>query len=230
MPLISTGTMGSNKSFGFSRGRLKVLTTFNFPAGTSTWTAPAGVTSLTSAVGKGANGTANSWGATLFQVETRRLTGTGTGSATLSAATITSELNTLVSVVNGMTTSESGASFFGPYYIRYIFRITSGVWTARSVFNNSGTYRRTAAASIVQNHPISGDIPSSTNIASYVNGAEVLTVGSSGTATTGFSLTLPGGTPSVPTATNTTFNDVTVSPGTTYTITNNGSLTITYYV
>ena len=229
MPLISTGTMGSNKSFGFSRGKPKVLTTYTFPGGTSTWTAPDGVTNLTSAIGKGSNGTPNQWIGQRFLAQSRRAGTTGTGSATLSAATITSELNTLASTINGMTTSNNGAFFSGVDWIQWNFRATSGVWV-RTTFSVSGTFRRSGSAFIIRNHPTTGDMSTTTAYVSDVEGAQILQAGSSGTATTGFSLTFPGGTVSVPTAVDTSFNNVTVSPGTTYTITNNGSLTITYFV
>ena len=229
MPLISTGTMGSNKSFGFSRGKPKVLTTYTFPAGSSTWTAPAGVTSLTSAIGKGSNGTPDQWIGQNFFVQSRRAGTTGTGSATLSAATITSEINTIESTINSMTASSSGAFFSGVYYIQWNFRATSGVWV-RTTITAAGTYRRSGSAFTYRNHPTTGDMSTTTAYLSRIEGAQVLQAGSSGTATTGFSLTFPGGTVSVPTAVDTSFNNVTVSPGTTYTITNNGSLTITYFV
>jgi hypothetical protein len=53
--------------------------------------------------------------------------------------------------------------------------------------------------------------------------------GSNGNPTTGFGLTFPGGTIASPTAPTTTFNNVTVVPGTTYTIDNRQSLVITYF-
>jgi hypothetical protein len=59
---------------------------------------------------------------------------------------------------------------------------------------------------------------------------EFYDTGANGVATTGFGLTFPGGTTITPAAPTTTFTNVAVIPGTTYTISNSGSLTITYYV
>lgn len=231
MPLISTGTMGSNKSFGFSRGKPKVLTTYTFPGGTSTWTAPAGVTSLTSAVGKGANGQAAYWlnyDVLVMIGVYQQCLGTSIGS-TLPWSTLNSEMNSQISAVNNITTSSSGGTY-GPFTSR-VYNWCSGTstWGTYTSTFGSRLYRRTGTFT----NPYSGNagnVPTSTNNNLYGTGGTVETFisATTGSSTTGFSLTFPGGTGGI--ATNTTFNNVTVSPGTTYTITNNGSLTITYYV
>lgn len=233
MPLISTGTMGSNKSFGFSRGKPKVLTTYTFPAGSSTWTAPAGVTSLTSAVGKGSNGTPQGW---VTSNSRSRVAGALCSSVPVYGASLTydevyNEALNLASFFNN-NISLSGTTINMTSSVFFYWCSTNSNWRRFTSTLGTLTWRRVGTCSVSTTAPTTGTVPTTGNIfANYsILNLQFSDGPYAGTATTGFSLTFPGGSTSVTTATDTTFNNVTVSPGTTYTITNNGSLTITYFV
>jgi hypothetical protein len=250
MGLNTTSTMGSSKSFGLARGKNKVLTQYTFPAGTSTWTAPAGVTSLTSAVGKGSNGTADSWTSgssppydfsptDLITITSFNTAGSGQNAPFLDWSTVYSLATTEFSKFTAGGSGDRTVSWNYKTGTLYNNNQYSTIITNSSP---SRRFRGTAVLSGVAGNqlqaiPTSGSV-TYTTVSAYngawggwkVTGLEYFNAGASGSATTGFSLTFPGGTASVPTATNTTFNSVAVTPGTTYTITNNGSLTINYFV
>lgn len=221
--------MGSNRSFGFARGRPKVLTQFTFPSGTSTWTAPAGVTGLLSAVGKGSNGTYELWQSALMYTSTVSSSSNITGSYTnVTGEMITSELNAQLAWANSLSDTVGTSSTRVMVIFRYY--TTTATW-ARQTLNFAGVYRKTSPyISRSSNHPTTGNVTYTSASSSYVFGLEEYTPGTNGTATTGFGLSFPGGTSSVPAASNTTYTNVAVTPGTQYTIVNNGSLTINYYV
>ncbi len=227
--------MGASGGFGLAKGRALVLTTFNFPAGTSTWTAPAGVTSLTSAVGKGSNGTADSWN-TFGNIGTFVFGGnSGCGYPLLYGSTLDysvpyAQADGILTTCQGFTTSASGETVTFVRNYTYSYCSTTSQW--RYLENTEvRTVRRVGTCLLTGAMPSSGTANVSTaNAQRTVTQIQLLTAGASGTATTGFSLTFPGGTPSVPTATDSTFNNVAVTPGTTYTIVNNGTMTIQYFV
>jgi hypothetical protein len=233
MPLISTSTMGASGGFGLAKGRALVLTTFNFPAGTSTWTAPAGVTSLTSAVGKGSNGTAESW-STFFNIGTTVQAVTDCSypvhGATLDYSTPYAEAQSILNTVNAITTNSAGEFLnFVRMYVYYWCPTTSN-WR-KGTLSYSNYVRRIGTSTLSGNMPSSGTVPTppGTPQERHASNVQFRNDGFFGSDTTGFSLTFPGGTPSVPTAANTTFNSVAVTPGTTYTIVNNGTMTIQYF-
>jgi hypothetical protein len=234
MGLNTTSTMGSSKSFGLARGKNKVLTQYTFPAGTSTWTAPAGVTSLTSAVGKGSDGTADVW-STMFNVGAIVQAATDCGypvhGSTLDYSTPFSEAQNVLNTVNTITTNSNGEFVTFVRLYLYYWCPSSSNWRKGSL-STSQTLRRIGTSTLSGNMPSTGTVPTPPSVAQerVANNIQQLQAGYDGSATTGFSLTFPGGTTVVTTATNTTFNNVTVTPGTTYTITNNGSLTINYFV
>lgn len=219
-----------------------VLNTYTFPAGTSTWTAPATTIRLETAVGQGAAGTSDyadpnpsivpggitvsatnttgafgtlDWG-TLYNLltpyagsggirtQTTRTTvwALGTNDRTTTSAPLTDVIYNLDQPVYGTTSVVAYRQFGGT------LPPTSGQ-VLYSFFSTPG----------------GGDAGFRLQVYYYYYGSE-------GAATTGFSLTFPGGAYSGGTgypATPTTFTNVTVTPGATYTIVNNGSLTITYY-
>lgn len=230
MPLISTGTMGSNKSFGFSRGAKKLIT-FNLPTGTSTWTAPAGVTNLLSAVGKGSNGTAGYWNVANYSFNSW-VTGydqTGGSATTVTWGQLYNNVVSYLSIANAGGSSSRTLNM--PSYSVQIYPSNNV-----DIYNFSTplTIRGTASIASIGSPPSSGTITYAqvglyVTKGWYLDGLEYYQSGSDGSATTGFGRTFPGGTMSVPTASNTTFTNVAVTPGTQYTIVNNGTLTITYY-
>lgn len=228
MPLTTTSTIDAARGLGFGVGASSaVLTTYTFPAGVSTWTAPAGVTLLVSASGKGADGIAPSWdsNASIGYSLVDRNAGGGY-SNTEDWSTIYNEALSLLSVANAGGTGTRTIS--AQYYIRYVD--PADKVSSRITLNYTYTIRGTITG---PNQALgaltSGQI-------TYVNGAgwweingDLYDPGSTGSDTTGFSLTFPGGTPSSPAAPLTTFTNVSVIPGVTYTINNNQSLVITYY-
>lgn len=237
MGLNTTSTMASSKSFGFSRGKKRLLTTYSFPSGTSTWTAPAGVTSLASAVGRGSNGGADTWNSVAFRTLATYNSGiqyycsNPSVGSTLPYSTYNSYWQSIYSQCDGITTSSSG-QYYGSLTNGYAFFYCSaaGQWVVRTDAQPGGTYRKTTLSGSAP--PSSGDVPITDGFAryDYIYGIQKYSAGYNGTATTGFGLNFPGGTSTSPIAVDTSYFSIAVSPGTTYTINNNGSLTIEYYI
>jgi hypothetical protein len=246
MPLLATRGAASVQGFGLF-GRVKVLTTYTFPVGTSTWTAPSGVNLLASAVGKGADGTSDfgyvASGNSVYQQTPgysgpqpaylqwsnvayyaldylNTINAAGSGPVTLTTGStqyVVSDDNTWDSIPNGYVTSGRSTYFFQV--------LTDIIWVRGSASIFTQGAGATSGNVIYNSNPPFAFIGSA-NLQATVQGA-------AGASTTGFSLTFPGGTYTSPTgnpAPTTTFNNVSVTPGTTYTIVNNGALTITYYV
>lgn len=212
MPLLGTRGAASAKAFGFTAA-LKI---YVFPSGTSTWTAPIGVTKLQTAVGKGQDG--NYWTPnqpSLYFVQAGLSTLAGYTSTTIEA-TAQAQYDLFPStpaagaVVVNWTSTYLDTSFTQTS-ITNTYRVASGQVKAK-IFNGSWGSSYTT--------PYTG-----LNKVYSMDNIEIQNP--NGAATTGFSLTFPGGTAAP--ATLTTFTNVSITPGATYTIVNNGSLTITYY-
>jgi hypothetical protein len=240
MPLISRRGGAAARGFGLF-GRQRVLTTFTFPAGTSNWTAPGGVTSLVSAVGKGSDGVSDYTysGSILWSVG--NVQALPLGEINSSVPHDWSEwYSPAQSAVNTMNTG-SGISTIALRYFPYNnFRIyADGINYRQYAVGDTGAqtfdYVKGSASLQVSNWPSSGTItPAAVAGGSFIS---ILFTGFgygySGSATSGFALSFSGGGYSGGTGTpasNTTYNNVSVTPGTTYTIVNNGVLTITYFV
>lgn len=232
MPLLSTSGANCVQGYGFGIGQAGVLTTYTFPSGTSTWTAPTGVTNLISVVGKGANGVAAEWQYNSPQIFTGDSCGGTSLSPTLAWSTALGQLDTMLSAANTITTNSAGQNATLLTTYAYLWCNSANEWLLGSQFSDTGLWRRTGTLS--QNYGYTGNVP--TNAGSNLYGStsggyvEFYYTGRNGSDTTGFSLTFPGGTPSSTTAPTTTFSNVAVTPGTTYTINNNQSLVITYFV
>lgn len=239
MPLLATRGAASAKGFGFGS---RILTTYVFPAGTSTWTAPANLTSLVSATGKGSNGTSDYGyiaGGGSVSIEPgvpsgpqpaylkweniaidgqgfiSSINAAGSGPVTLTTWVIQQNVypdDTWNSLPNGYVSG--GRSYY------QLAILTDIVWV-----RGSASYFLTGSGATSGN-------------ATYAAGNGAFAVqatiqGYAGDATTGFGKTFPGGTYTNPTgnpAPTTTFTDVAITPGTTYTIVNNQSLVIQYYI
>jgi hypothetical protein len=240
MPLISRRGGAAARGFGLF-GRQRVLTTFTFPAGTSTWTAPGGVTSLVSAVGKGSDGVSDyttGGGGPIWRVyfgnSGVNLSGGSAPPAPISYDTIYSNMMSVVNNINNATGIIAyNHTAFG--FIRIAF---DNKWS-ELIYPNVGYGGQIVAGSATYSWalPTSGALTWSAGYANQQFNADVSYTfyisGSSGSNTTGFALSFSGGGYSGGTGTpasNTTYNNVSVIPGTTYTIVNNGALTITYYV
>lgn len=240
MPLLSTRGAASAAGFGFA-GKPKVLTTYVFPSGTSTWTAPPGVSLLASAVGKGADGVSDT---NIVMSYSSVFAAAGTGGpqpAYMQWGTITSDTFSFISTINA---SGSGTVTLTTWGTQYIV-LSDDTWDSVPngyVSGGKSTYKFSILTDIVwirgsASYFTTGSGATSGNVVYSAGNGNLLGTatyqGAAGAATTGFSLSFPGGAYISPTgypATNTTFTNVAVTPGTTYTIVNNGALTITYYV
>lgn len=213
------------------------LTTYTFPAGTSTWTAPTGVYRLTSASGKGADGTVPYWtelGAGYYPAVFYgfNLGGTAQGTS-MTVGDIrsysNSNFNSLISSLSGAT-SPATAKYATWPLIQFGW---DGTQVTRSDSLYGGTYYTSGAGYNFYNSGYSDSTLlssiSSTQIYSQVYGIfEVNSSGTTGLSTTGFTKTFVGGNQTA--ASITTFTNVAVTPETQYSIVNYGSLTIQYYV
>ena len=229
MPI--TAKFGSVAARNFGEGAAgKVLTTYTFPAGSSTWTAPAGVTSLVSGTGYGSDGTAGSWNFGAYgQFGTYGETSNG-ASGTVNWSTIygacVSNRDSINASGSGTRTVSWSESIWGigpNGQVRQIYGGTYSGLTVRgtaTILNWGGSPQTSGTAAY----------PGAYNGSYWATYIEAYIGGSNGSATTGFGQTWPGGTSSSPTAPTTIINNIAVTPGTTYTIQNNGSLVITYYV
>lgn len=223
MPLTTTFATLSARGFGLF-GKKKVLTTVTFPSGTTTWTAPASVGTLVSAIGKGGDGAAGYYyAASYYYVFFDIRTASGPFPNPPPKPTVADSCGSaIVSYINGL----SGLQYIGdtPFspVIRIVSDITDNTWRYQDYFT---TYPRDWQG----NGWVVGGTASLANY-SYYSGVEYESYSFpyNGAATTAFGLTFPGGIEAP--ASTTTYTNVTITPGATYTIVNNGSLTIQYYV
>lgn len=245
MPMLSNFAAGAARGFGLGTKKGGgVLNTVVLPAGSSNWVCPAGVTVLSSMVGKGADATSDVWLADRLLAQFIAL---ATGSSSnanapyASWATLKATFDSVHALYQGSTAVRFVSFSNKPYYYvgpdnTYITLMSSdsdtvrGAVTMRGVSGNSDF-----------NTPTTGDItyaylqPLAGGWAGWeVRGERRSSQGAAGASTTGIGQTFPGGyydsgTGTGSAATNTTFTNVAVTPGTSYPIVNNGSLTIQYY-
>jgi len=226
----------------FFTGTSPALQTYTFPGGTSTWTAPTGVTSILIATGKGAAGSPSSSGSTSVYITwdvATDTTGPYTNAPYAQWADLYNAANANISALNAGG-SGTRAMPSGLYNTRTNLISTNyyngpnnfGVSYAGDSQTITGTFSYTTYRSPLT----SGNI-----LYSYVSPSggtqssgwlinlpyDYVVNATTGDSTTGFGKTFPGGTGGA--ASDTTFNNVAVTPGTTYTIVNNGALTIQYY-
>lgn len=224
MPLTTTFATLSARGFGLF-GKRKVLTTVTFPAGTSTWTAPPGVISITSGVGSGSNGAGGFFydGSFYYTYFGNLMGGSNLGNSPPYPSVSSSCTYDIVSYINGY----SGLQYIGnvQFYPVIIFQISSfdGTYTT-PLLGQTFPEGWTGGGWIV------GGTAAASQIGAYFWGVTYQTYSFpyDGVATTAFGYSWPGGTAGP--APTTTYTNIPVTPGTTYTIVNNGSLTITYNV
>lgn len=241
MPLLATRGAASVQGFGLF-GRVKVLTTYTFPVGTSTWTAPSGVNLLASAVGKGADGTSDTYYVMSYSWVNSFYPGTGGPQpAYLQWGNITADTFSFINTINAAGSGPVTLTTWGTQYAVYSDNtwdsvpagyVSGGVSTYKfSILTDIVWVRGSASYFTTGSGATTGNVLYANGVGNLLGTADIQ--GAAGASTTGFSLTFPGGTYTSPTgnpAPTTTFNNVSVTPGTTYTIVNNGALTITYYV
>lgn len=226
--------------FSSNTAGLRLITT-TFPAGTSSWTAPTNL--ITTAVGKGANGTSDYWDSgTGYNYLATVYVGYSfdPGYPTTSAATTVGDVyNEITSLYNSRVAAISATAPPGTYlasnpFVEYFTNYPTTGQLEKSSNNYGAGYYYKSSPSVNYGGFTSGSTTKLVDLTSspasaYSSGIYVLVPGTTGASTTAFSLTFPGGTPTTPTASDTTFTNVAVTPGATYTIVNNQSLTITYF-
>lgn len=206
------------------------LITQTFTADT-TWVAPTITNNLISAVGQGAAGAAGYW-STLNSIG-----GFVSGTSDCSTPTVYGpsldysvpygQAQSIQTYVSGWNMTGQTVSFTRTYI--YYWCNTASEWRVQDITFN-GTVRRIGTVGLVGSMPSSGAVPTppGTSKDAFCTNLEYYTEPSTGASTTGFGKDFPGGTggPASPT----TYNNVAVTPGASYSIIvpSGGSLTITY--
>lgn len=223
MPFTTTFATMAARGFGLF-GRSLVLTTVTFPGGTTTWTAPAGTTSILTGVGKGSDGAGGYYyeGSYFYTY-----LGLNTGATGLPNSPPYPTVNdscgpAIVSYING---------YGGLQYIGGV------AFSPTIVFQKSvidGTYSNPSYGTTYPSDWTGGGwilggtaFQIESNTFAWGVGFQTYSFPYNGANTTAFGYTWPGGEEGP--ASTTTYTNIPVTPGTTYTIVNNGSLTITYY-
>lgn len=232
MPTVISRGAGSARGFGFgSGGAGTTLQTVTFTSN-STWVAPAGVSLVTTASGYGApgetvpgawSGTPVNGGSIAYSYESTSYTGSPSNTPTY--AEVTSTANATLASIN-LSTADRTVSFT---QIRYFYNP-----------NTNGTYVEYGSSSFrARGSATAGDGPWGNTSSNLVQGLGngwyfnieryyegYTTVGASSTA---IGRTFPGGDGGP--AGTTTFTNVSVTPGTSYSIVvpSGGSVTLQYY-
>jgi hypothetical protein len=235
MPTLITRGAASAKAFGFA-GLNPASVTFT---ANGTWVAPNNVTKVNMS-GYGSPGVSDYTQFSYLQTARAR-------QASVGGSTITATWQDYISQASGyITTMNTGSGVTTinlPNYLNNGVLIDSsniGIQALESPPTISVTYVRGSAASSAYNWPPSGT--PATNAITYATivGFPLYGItytqynyGNAGTASTGISKTFPGGTYVAPDgypASTTTFTNVTVTPGASYSIVvpSGGSITISY--
>lgn len=217
MPLVSfKGTAAAN-AYGFLSSRRLVSVTFS--TGFTTWVAPNNVNNIVTAVGKGADSYASTSDYN-FNASDMLLFGmTNTGWTDYSS--LYSHVTGRLSTINAGAPSIRNIIDAGTYLF-YFNTSTNTLWAQQ---NGSTLYDAYGTATLNWTLPTSGTITTSINSTPNTN---YITIPYYSTeTTTAFGKSFPGGTLGNP-ATNTTYTNISVTPGASYTIRNFGALTITY--
>lgn len=238
MPLISTRGGLSSRGFGqLSGARTPTLVTYTFPAGTSTFTVPSTTNLLVSAVGAGANGTpagtTTQGGSSTLYILRKSDTNVPNAKPDFyelfyeSLAIETNRFNQGGNIyydqINFRCGPDNLTNVIGDVRTLLIDRVIAG--SATGVAGGSGTPPTSGQVTYAS---LGGQFQTRIYTWSVLYQRLVDVDPTTGASTTGFGLTFPGGAGG--TSSTTTFNNVAVVPNQTYTIQNNKSLTITYFV
>ena len=209
-----------------------VLRTTTFTSNT-TWVAPLTTNNLITAVGEGADGTAPYWSALNsvggFVYANSYCDGSlPVYGSSLDYSVPYGEAQALQTYASGWSTVSQSVSFtrLNVYY----WCPTSSQWIYQPL-TFFGTVRRVGTVGISGNMPTSGTVPTppgSPSREAFLTNIEFYTGPGTGNPSTGFGKSFPGGTDGP--ATPTTYNNVSVTPGASYSIVvpSGGFITITY--
>lgn len=219
------------------QGSTVSVTTQTFYSST-TWVAPAGVTSISTLVGKGQDGTSGGYSSDLVgQVRVAVFVTPGSydppppdwsniGGSLDWSAPYGNEQSFLSDLNSGAPSVRSKTYYFCFYQY---YGTPYNAWYTTGVRPNIGvTIQGYATANSTP--PSSGVIPISSNIFnSYLISADTYHPGSAGSSTTGFGYTFAGGAADTA-ATPVTYNNVAVTPGASYSLSipSGGYIQITY--
>ena len=207
-------------------GKTTTVLLYDTP-GTYTWTAPADITTVTKLTGRGGSGYVGSeW--TSFVVWFYLTQGPYNFSAsgmsligpTLTYDSVRAQAASMVTSWQSITTSSSGALYFSLPY-NYQYHYVSGNWYSKTN-TGSGRFRRTGSVAVADYFSslstATGNADPSLNnsLGSYATNVEKQeTVNYTGGSSTALGQTFSGTTNTNPTVG--TFNNISVTPGTTYT-------------
>lgn len=222
MPKLSSFSGMSARGFGEFGTTLSLVTTTFTSSGS--WTAPAGVTKLTVLSGRGSNGQSDYWSPTY--VTRAQVSSAGYPTTNPAYLDWSVPYNYAVSAANSINASGTGprtVSIPNEYY--WVVNNVTSEWVGYP-FGFGGSQYVQGSATVVlspSSIPTSGNIDGPTffptyQIATFWVQIDVYYTGAAGTASSGFGQTFPGGAASGGTAPITTFTNVTVTPGTTYSI------------
>lgn len=217
----------SGKVSDVTSGQQLITETFT---SSTTWTAPAGVTNLISAEGKGSDDTESYWNGYFVNIFIGPSCGGSSQlGSTLPWSSVISQMDSMVSAANQVTTNSAGATGYSVIWnYSYLWCNTQNQWLLGSVFSARTSERWRRVGTLANPITGSGNVPTSTytNYSATGGTLERFIEGTAGTAATGFGRTFPGG------ASPTTFTDITVTPGQSYTLSipsPGGYISISYY-
>jgi hypothetical protein len=216
MPKLSSFSGLSSRGFG-EFGTTLTLTTVTFTSSTS-WTAPPGVTNLITASGRGSNGQSDYYqSSNVSGVIVQPLM----VSAVLGPLDWSTPYSDCQTMVNDVNAGGTGPRVVTPGFTTYYYISSSNLYVRALVSNPSYQVNGPAVLINQNGSPTSGTVTYaavSANQGVFLCNVDVLYPGPAGTASTGFGETFPGGSSSGGTAPITVFNNVSVSPGTSYSI------------
>jgi hypothetical protein len=233
MPTIITQGAASAKALGFARastGGGGTLQTVTFTSN-STWTAPTGVSLVTTASGYGAAGDPASSGwysgnGGYFAYSLESTASAGSPSSTPSYADVTGYANASLSSVN----SSSADRTITFYPVRYLYNPNTNGTTISYENPVSKRVRGLGSASSGPWDNTSGTLVKGIGNGWYFSIEQYYeTSATTGASSTAIGLTFPGGTGGA--ASTTTYTNTAVTPGNSYSIVvpSGGSVTLQYY-
>lgn len=196
---------------------------YTFPPGTSNWTAPSGVTNLVSATGSGANGSPGGWSLGSIGVVVVSPTSSPIANSGLTWQSVQNAISNIIASASSPIGSPTTTSYYETQFTVDPSNDSNYTVTAFGGYTVQGTaYATNPTVPYSLTSPLLAGQSFSTDITTQIYNAPA-----GGAATVGFGESFPGGAPGGY-APSTTFTNIAVTPGNTYTVTNNGSLTISY--